>query len=113
MITMEMLGKIRRMHVRDKMSVRAIAKRTGLSRNTLQKWLATPEEVAEPKYIRAKTFGKLAAFTDELEQSLKADALRPKNDRRTGRALFAQIKASGYAGGYHQPELLGMVGGVY
>ena len=40
MITMEMLGRIRRMHVRDKMSVRAIAKRTGLSRNTLQKWLA-------------------------------------------------------------------------
>ena len=97
---MEMLGKIRRMHVRDKMSVRAIAKRTGLSRNTLQKWLATPEEVAVPKYIRAKKFGKLAAFTQELEQALKADALRPKRDRRTARALFAQIKASGYAGGY-------------
>ena len=100
MITMEMLGKIRRMHVRDKMSVRAIAKRTGLSRNTLQKWLQAPEEVAVPKYIRSRTFGKLAAFTDELEQSLKADALRSKQDRRTARALFAQIKASGYAGGY-------------
>jgi len=99
-ITMEMLGKIRRMHVRDKMSVRAIAKRTGLSRNTLQKWLAKPEEVAVPKYVRTRTFGKLAAFTQELEQSLKADALRPKKDRRTARALFAQIKASGYAGGY-------------
>ena len=49
---MEMLGKIRRMHVRDKMSVRAIAKRTGLSRNTLQKWLQTPEDVKEPKYVR-------------------------------------------------------------
>jgi transposase-like protein len=36
---MEMLGKIRRMHVHDKMSVRAIAKGTGLPRNTLQKWL--------------------------------------------------------------------------
>ena len=100
MITMEMLGKIRRMHVRDKMSVRAIAKRTGLSRNTLQKWLQTPEEVKVPKYVRAEGFGKLGAFTDELELALKADALRPKKDRRTARALFAQIKASGYAGGY-------------
>ena len=100
MITMEMLGKIRRMHLRDKMSVRAISKRTGLSRNTLQRWLAMPEEVAVPKYVRAKTFGKLAAFADELEQSLTADALRPKKDRRTARALFVQIKASGYAGGY-------------
>ncbi len=88
MITMEILGKIRRMHIRDKISVRAIAKRTGLSRNTLQKWLAAPEEVAVPQYIRAKTFGKLVVFTDELEQSLKADALRPKQDRRTGRALI-------------------------
>ena len=100
MITMEMLGGIRRMHVRDKMSVRTISKRTGLSRNTLRKWLATPEEVAVPKYVRAKGFSKLGAFADELEQALKADAKRNKQDRRTGKALFIQIKASGYAGGY-------------
>ena len=100
MITMEMLGKIRRMHVRDKMSVRAIAKRTGLSRNTLQKWLQTPEEVKVPKYVRAKGFSKLSVFADELEQALKADASRNKQDRRTGKALFIQLKASGYAGGY-------------
>ena len=42
MITMELLGKIRRMHVRDKMSERAIAMRTGLSRNTVKKWLNAP-----------------------------------------------------------------------
>ena len=35
MITMEMLGKIRRMYLRDKLSLHEIAKRTGLSRNTL------------------------------------------------------------------------------
>ena len=34
---MERLGKIRRMHVRDKTSERSIAKRTGLSRNTIHK----------------------------------------------------------------------------
>lgn len=50
-----------------------------------------PEEVAAPKYVRAKTFGKLAAFTDGLEQSLKADALRQKKDRRTARALYALV----------------------
>ena len=100
MITMELLGKIRRMHVREKLSERAIAKRTGLSRNTVHKWLKTDGEVEVPKYVRAKGFSKLGAFTEELEQCLKADALRPKKDRRTARALFAQIKASGYAGGY-------------
>lgn len=96
----ELLGKIRRMHMRDKLSERAISKRTGLSRNTVHKWLKTPEEVKEPKYVRAKGFNKLQAFGDELEQSLKADALRPKKDRRTARALFMQVQASGYTGGY-------------
>jgi transposase len=99
-ITMELLGKIRRMHVRDKMSERCIAKRTGLSRNTVHKWLQTPQEVEVPKYLRAKKFGKLADFTAELEQALKADAHRKKQDQRTGKALFVQIKASGYAGSY-------------
>ena len=37
MTTMEMLGKIRRIYVHDKMSERLIAKRTGLSRNTVHK----------------------------------------------------------------------------
>ena len=97
---MELLGKIRRMHVREKLSERAIAKRTGLSRNTVHKWLKTVDEVEVPKYVRAKGFSKLGIFTEELEQCLKADALRPKKDRRTARALFEQIKACGYAGGY-------------
>jgi transposase len=88
------------MQVRDKLSERAISKRTGLSRNTVHKWLQTSEEVQVPKYVRVKGFNKLGNFTDELEQSLKADALRPKKDRRTARALFAQIKGSGYVGGY-------------
>ena len=48
---MELLGKIKRMQVRDKISERAIAKRTGLSRNTVHKWLQTSEEVEAPKYV--------------------------------------------------------------
>jgi transposase len=31
---------------------------------------------------------------------LEADAHRPKRDRRTAKALHAQIKSQGYAGGY-------------
>ena len=61
MITMEMLGKIRRMYLRDKLSLHEIAKRTGLSRNTLRRWLRTPEEVQVPGYRRPQALGKLAA----------------------------------------------------
>ncbi len=97
---MEMLGRIRRMHLRDKVSLHEIAKRTGLARNTVRRWLRAPEDVRTPTYSRPAGFSKLGGFIAELEQSLKADALRPKQDRRTGRALFAQLKAAGYAGGY-------------
>ena len=97
---MEMLGRIRRMYLRDKVSLHEITKRTGLSRNTVRRWLRAPEEVQVPTYSRATGFSKLSGFIAELEQSLKADALRPKQNRRTGRALFAQIKARGYVGGY-------------
>ncbi|HEX7633855.1 MAG TPA: helix-turn-helix domain-containing protein, partial [Noviherbaspirillum sp.] len=45
---MEMLGRIRRMHLRDKLSLHEIAKRTGLSRNTIRKWLRQPEEALPP-----------------------------------------------------------------
>ena len=88
------------MHLRDKVSLHEIAKRTGLSRNTVRRWLRIPEQVQVPTYSRAVSSNKLSGFVAELEQSLKADALRPKQNRRTARALFAQIKLSGYAGGY-------------
>ncbi|HCE7107592.1 hypothetical protein JET76_27890, partial [Pseudomonas putida] len=43
MISMEMMGKIRRMYFRDKLSLHEIAKRTGLARNTIRKWVRAPE----------------------------------------------------------------------
>ncbi len=36
---MDMIGKVRRMKLRDQLSLSEIAKRTGLSRNTVKKWL--------------------------------------------------------------------------
>jgi transposase len=101
-ITMEMLGKIRRMYLRDKLSLHEITKRTGLSRNTIRRWLRTSKGAAEPRYCRSEMPSKLTAFHEALEQALKADAHRTKQNRRTAKALFAQIKADGYAGGYSQ-----------
>jgi len=101
-ITMEMIGKIRRMYLRDKMSLHEIAKRTSLSRNTIRKWLRAEEKAVPPKYRRIKVDGKLSPFHTTLEQALKADSHRPKHNRRTALDLFAQIKKDGYAGSYSQ-----------
>src|SRR5574338_767347 len=96
---MEMLGKVRRMHYRDGLSRSEIARRTGLSRNTVKKWLRAPE-AAEPRYRRTESPGKLGPFHEVLVRALETDARRPKRDRRTAKALFAELKAQGYGGGY-------------
>jgi len=101
-ITMEILGKIKRMYLRDKLSLHEIAKRTGLSRNTIRSWVRESGEVKAPQYSRDKKPCKLDVFHAVLEQALKADSLRPKRNRRTAKDLLAQIKADGYEGGYSQ-----------
>ncbi len=83
-----MIGRIRRLHVRDKLSEREIARMTGLSRDTV------------PKYWRESRPNKLSAFEATLKQALMADARRPKQKRHTTRALHAEIKVAGYGGGY-------------
>lgn len=89
---MEMIGKVRSMKLRDKLSISAIAKATVLSRNTVKKWLEAPGDIT-PKYVRESVQGKLSAFEETLDQSLKADSCRPKHDKRSGRALYKQIQA--------------------
>ncbi|RFO94608.1 IS21 family transposase [Rhodoferax lacus] len=96
---MDVIGNVRRLKLRDKLSTSAIARATGLSRNTVKKWLKAPGDIA-PKYAREAPEGKLSPFKVALDQALKTDMHRPKKGRRTGRALFAQIQAQGYRGGY-------------
>ena len=96
---MAMIGKVRRMYFREKRSVREIVRLTSLSRNTVRKWLkATVLE--EPKYRRGQAPGKLTAYHETLKLALKADAHRPRHERRTARALYEQIRRDGYAGCY-------------
>ena len=97
---MDMIGRIRRMYSRGKKSEREIARITGLSRNTIAKWLHGGPLAGEPKYRRAEQPKKLSAFHEALVQALKTDSHRPRHERRTARALHAQIKAEGYEGGY-------------
>ena len=75
---MAMIGKVRRMHCREKKSVREIARLTSLSRNTVRKWLRAPVR-SEPKYRR----GDAAEQADAVPRARssrrsKADAHRPQ-----------------------------------
>ena len=96
---MDMIGKVRRMKMRDGVSISEISRKTGLSRNTVKKWLKAPA-ATQPRYERAQKVGKLSAFEATLVAALKTDAHRVRDQRRTARALFVQIQAQGYRGGY-------------
>lgn len=96
---MAMIGKVLRMHRREKKSVREIVRATSLSRNTVRKYLRM-EKAEAPKYRRAPASTKLAPYVETVEQALLADARRPKKERRTAKALYAQLVAQGYTGGY-------------
>jgi len=96
---MNMIGMIRRLHNRKKKSDREISRMTGLSRNTVAKRLHGAVD-GPPKYRRGEQPNKLTVFHEALKQALKADARRPKHERRTAKALYAEIQLSGYDGGY-------------
>ena len=96
---MGMLAKIRRMHLRDGMSLREVSKRTGLSRNTVRSWMRRPQ-VVEPLYPARKVQSKLDGWTEVLQAWLRTDSHRGKRERRTAKGLFQAIRAQGYAGGY-------------
>jgi transcriptional regulator with XRE-family HTH domain len=70
---MDMIGRIRRLHSRKKKSEREISRITGLSRNTVAKWLHG-EVDGPPKYRRGAQPNKLTAFHDALKVALRADA---------------------------------------
>lgn len=98
---MDLIGKIRRLHFRQNKSVRAIARSTGLSRNTIRTWLRQPGDEA-PRYAarRAPFLIKLAPHVEWLKKAVAIDARRPKAQRRTAKALHAELRRQGYAGAY-------------
>ena len=96
---MNMIGKIRRLHLRDGLSISAICRKTGLSRNTVKKWLRA-EEGSEPKYRRKIVSTLLTPYEERLKGWLETDSRRPKRDRRTGLALHQKLQQEGYVGSY-------------
>jgi transposase len=96
---MALIGKIRGMRLRDGKSISEISRLTSLSRNTIKKWLHSPQGAA-PKYRRCDVSTKLAPFIATLTQALEVDARRAKHERRTARALHVQLTSQGYDGGY-------------
>ena len=75
-----------------------IHERTGLSRNTIRKYLRS--DVVEPKFKVPDRPSKLDPFADKLSSLLKVEAAKPRKQKRTLKQLHADLLALGYEGSY-------------
>jgi transposase len=87
-IDVALLSVIRRWHLRDGIPIREISRRTGLSRNTVRKYLAT--DIVEPRYPKRKTPSKLDDYEATLTSWLFRETKRQRKYRRSV-AAFARL----------------------
>ena len=96
---METIGKIRRWHRIEKLSISQIARRLGASRNTVKKYLKS--KVTVPKYaVRPKRFPVMGPWAARLLEMLSEDAGKPMRERRNGQRLYDTLMEEGFGGSY-------------
>lgn len=95
---MGLLNIIRRMALRDKLSIREIARRTGLSRNTITKHLASG--TIEAKFTTPDRPSKLDPYAEKLTAWLETEAGKSRKQRRNLKQLHTDLVALGFTGSY-------------
>jgi len=97
---MELLSVIRRWRFRQHYSIREIARRTGLSRNTVRKYLRS--DSVEPKFNTPGRASGLDPFADKLSHMLRQEAAKSRKQKRTVKQLHADLTVFGYDGSYNR-----------
>ncbi len=97
---MGLLNIIRRMALREKLSIREIGRRTGLSRNTIAKHLNAG--TIEPKFTTPDRPSKLDPFADKLAAWLRTETAKSRKQRRSVKQLHTDLVVLGYTGSYNR-----------
>ncbi|MFM9973019.1 MAG: IS21 family transposase [Beijerinckiaceae bacterium] len=97
---MGLLNIIRRMALREKLPIREIARRTGLSRNTVKKHLNAG--TIEPRFVTPQRPSKLDPFAAKLSVWLKSEAAKSRKQRRTLKQMHADLVVLGFTGSYNR-----------
>ncbi len=97
---MGFLSVIRRWALRDKMPIREIARRTGLSRNTIKKYLR--EDAVEPRFKTPSRPSKLDPYADRLSAWLLAQTRNSRKERRNVKLMHEESVKLGYDGSYER-----------
>jgi transposase len=97
-IDMDLLSVIRRWHFRQGIPIREIRRRTGLSRNTIRKYLR--DDAVEPTFKVPKRPSKLDQFAEKLTTWLRVESGKSRKQKRTAKQLYADLVMLGYEGSY-------------
>ncbi len=97
---MALFSVIRRWHFREHLSIREICRRTGLSANTIRKYLCL--DGVEPKFNVPERPSKLDPFADRLSAWLKTVSKKNRKQKRTMKQLHADLMSLGYEGSYNR-----------
>jgi transposase len=97
-IDMALLSVIRRWHFREGMPIREIERRTGLSRNTIRKYLRA--DTVNPQFQVPDRPSKLDPFAEKLSGWLRIEAGKGRKQRRTAKQMYADLAVLGYDGSY-------------
>ena len=95
---MALLGIIRRWHIRDQVPLREIARRLGISRNTVRRYLRA--DITEPAYAERRSRSAIDKYALQLSAMLKTEATRSRKQRRTLKQLHEDLKELGFEGSY-------------
>ncbi len=95
---MALLSVIRRWHFRDEMPIREIERRTGLSRNTIRKYLRAG--TVEPSFKVPDRPSKLDPFAEKLSGWLRTEGSKSRKQRRTAKQMHADLVVLGFDGSY-------------
>ncbi|USX23984.1 hypothetical protein NHH73_15245 [Oxalobacteraceae bacterium OTU3CINTB1] len=101
---MALLGIIRRWHIRDQIQLREIARRLGISRNTVRRYLHL--ETIEPAYTERRSTRAIDKYAFQLSALLKTGAAKSRKQRRTLKQIHEDLKELGFEGSYDRVAAL-------
>jgi transcriptional regulator with XRE-family HTH domain len=92
------LGIIRRWRIRDQVPLREIAKRLGVSRNTVLRHLRSG--TIEPAFAERRDTRAINKYAFQISVLLTTEAARLRKERRTLKQIHDDLKELGYEGSY-------------
>ncbi|NHO34456.1 hypothetical protein [Acetobacter fallax] len=89
-----LLSVIRRWNFREQVLICLIARRTGLSRNTIRKYLQSDR--VEPMFRVSARASKLDLFAERLSTWLRTESRKPRRQKRNGQQFYADLVSPRY-----------------